>query len=304
MVADLKTNQQEEVVVAELAARSRRDRVIAVVDQAGWRRPSRSDLKVLDDWLLERAMEHDKLAVLLFVDTGRLAHARHHLIMSREVVTQPQCLAHHSEPPRHTHSPSSSTIPAERATHMGTMPEPIEILTARLRLRDWTDADRNNLAQMMADPEVMHDYGGPISQAESDTKLDNYSAGFERDGYSRWLIETMGEPESQFIGYVGVLAHRDPNHPLGPHNDIGWRLNRAAWGNGYATEAAEAALEDVFRRIGLTEVLSYTSATNRRSQAVMKRLNLVRDESRDFILHYPVIGAWTGLVWVANAPPG
>ncbi len=64
VVTDLKANQRQEVGAAELAARSRRDRVIAVVDHAGWRRPSRSDLKVLDDWLLERAMEHDKPAVL------------------------------------------------------------------------------------------------------------------------------------------------------------------------------------------------------------------------------------------------
>ena len=64
VVADLKASQQEEVGAGELAARSRRDRVIAVVDHAGWRRPSRSDLKVLGDWLLERAMEHDKPAVL------------------------------------------------------------------------------------------------------------------------------------------------------------------------------------------------------------------------------------------------
>ena len=36
----------------------------------------------------------------------------------------------------------------------------------------------------------------------------------------------------------------------------------------------------------------------------MKRLDLVRDESRDFSTHSPVVGAWTGLVWIATAPPG
>lgn len=64
VVTDLKANQQGEAGVTELAARSRRDRVTAVVDHAGWRRPSQSDLKLLGDWLLERAMEHDKPAVL------------------------------------------------------------------------------------------------------------------------------------------------------------------------------------------------------------------------------------------------
>lgn len=46
------------------APRSQRDRVVAVVAHAGWRRPAESDLKLLDDWLLERAMEHDDAGVL------------------------------------------------------------------------------------------------------------------------------------------------------------------------------------------------------------------------------------------------
>lgn len=171
------------------------------------------------------------------------------------------------------------------------------LVTPRLRLRTWTDADRDDLAQMMADPDVMHDYGGPIDRSESDRKLDEYTGGFIRDGYSRWLIETSG-PNPEFVGYAGVAAHTESDHPLGPHSDIGWRLIRQAWGNGYATEAANAALDDVFSRIGLAEVVSYTSAENSRSQAVMSRLNLVRDETRDFTVHYPEVGEWSGLVWV------
>ena len=181
------------------------------------------------------------------------------------------------------------------------MTEPLELTTPRLRLRTWTEADRNDLAQMMADPEVMHDYGGPIDKGESDRKLDDYTTGFTRDGYSRWLVESTVGSEPAFIGYAGVAAHTDVDHPLGPHSDVGWRLTRQAWGHGYATEAAIAALSDVFTRIGLSEVVSYTSAENTRSRAVMKRLNLVRDSARDFIVDYPVIGGWAGLVWVGTS---
>ena len=170
------------------------------------------------------------------------------------------------------------------------MAYPLELSTPRLRLRIWTDADRDDLAQMMADPEVMHDYGGPISRID-------YTAGFIRDGYSRWLIETTDGPVPNFVGYAGVAAHTEPEHPLGPHSDIGWRLIRQAWSHGYATEAANAALEDVFSRIGLSEVVSYTSAANTRSRAVMKRLGLMRDGERDFTVRYPAIGEWRGLVW-------
>lgn len=180
-----------------------------------------------------------------------------------------------------------------------------ELITARLRLRCWTDDDRDDFARVNADPEVSRDLGGPLSRADSDRKLRDYANGFEERGYSRWLIETIGNHEhrAEFIGYAGVHARPDPRHPLGPHDEIGWRLTRSAWGSGYATEAARAALDDVFARIGLGEVLSYTASDNHRSRAVMHRLDLVRDESRDFTTEYPEVGAWTGLVWSATSPP-
>ena len=62
VAAELSATRYDDVVV--VAERSRRNRVAAVVDHAGWRRPNRLDLKLLDDWLLERAMEHDMPGVL------------------------------------------------------------------------------------------------------------------------------------------------------------------------------------------------------------------------------------------------
>lgn len=179
-----------------------------------------------------------------------------------------------------------------------------ELATPRLRLRRWTIDQRDDFAQLNSDPEVSHDLGGPISRADSDRKLDDYIASFKRHGYSRWLIETKGEDgaRGEFVGYAGVHARPDPQHPLGSHNEVGWRLMRSAWGNGYATEAAQAALTDVLTRIGLREVVGYTASDNLRSQAVMKRLNLVREEARDFTVHYPEIGSWTGLVWSLRTP--
>ena len=143
----------------------------------------------------------------------------------------------------------------------------------------------------------MHDYGGPISRRESDAKLDRYAATYRQHGFCRWAVESH---EGDFIGYAGVMPSR-PGHPLGVHFDIGWRLVRHVWGNGYATEAARAALEDAFTRVGLVEVLAYTAPDNLRSQAVMGRLQLRRDPSRDFMADYDAIKGWRGLVWVARS---
>jgi len=100
------------------------------------------------------------------------------------------------------------------------------------------------------------------------------------------------------LGYAGVMPS-GPDHPLGLHFEIGWRLMRNAWGHGYATEAARAVLDDAFGRVGLREVVAYTAPDNRRSQAVMDRLRLQRVPPRDFTFDYGG-GPWSGLVWVAH----
>ncbi len=165
-------------------------------------------------------------------------------------------------------------------------------------MRPWRAEDGDAFAAMNAHPEVMHDYGGPISRADSDAKLERYAAAFREHGFGRWLIET---PSGEFLGYCGVMPAY-PGHPLGEHFEIGWRLVRHAWGRGYATTTARFALEDVFERVGLAEVLAYTAPDNLRSQAVMGRLELLRDPTRDFLAESEPVGQWRGLVWVARPP--
>ena len=172
----------------------------------------------------------------------------------------------------------------------------MRIETERLRLRVWEEADRDHFATLNADPIVMNDLGGPLSRDDSDAKLDRYLKAWGNNGYGRWLVETIS---GKFLGYCGVMPVR-ADHPIGVHDKIGWRLIREGWGHGYATEAARAALIDVFWRVKLIEVLAYTDAQNIRSQAVMRRLGLSRDASRDFAVHSDRLGTWRGLVWTAT----
>jgi RimJ/RimL family protein N-acetyltransferase len=170
------------------------------------------------------------------------------------------------------------------------------IETPRLRLRGWLDADRDAFAAMNSDREVMRDLGGPLGRAASDAKLDRYVAAYDQHGFCRWVIE---DRDGGFLGYCGAMPSLG-DHPLGPHVEIGWRLVRKAWGCGFASEAARAALDDVFDRVKLVEVVSYTAPDNSRSQRVMERLGLRRDPSRDFTVDYDNVGRWRGLVWVAR----
>ncbi|MEM7142918.1 MAG: GNAT family N-acetyltransferase [Actinomycetota bacterium] len=171
------------------------------------------------------------------------------------------------------------------------------ITTDRLILRPWSTGDADAFASMNADAEVMADLGGPLPRAASDAKLERFRRSLEVDDITRWVVT---DPAGRFLGYCGAVAH-DDDHPLGAHHDIGWRLARSAWGRGYATEAAAAALADAFDRLGLDEVLAYTSADNVRSQSVMAKLGLARRPERDFVREYDDVGGWTGLVWVATS---
>ena len=170
--------------------------------------------------------------------------------------------------------------------------------TPRLRLRAWEERDRPAFAAMNADPEVMADLGGPLGRTDSDAKFERYVTAFAAVGLTRWCVERR---DGTFIGYCGVLPSK-PGHPLGDHAEIGWRLVRAAWGQADASEAARAALADAFLRTHLPEILAYTAPDNRRSQAVMARLQLSRDEARDFTATYDGVTRWHGLVWVARRP--
>ena len=84
-----------------------------------------------------------------------------------------------------------------------------------------------------------------------------------------------------FIGFVGLAPVPD-ELPFAPAMEVGWRLARRHWGQGYATEGARAALRCGTEDFGITEFVSMTAKTNLRSQRVMRRLGMTRHERDDF----------------------
>ena len=131
---------------------------------------------------------------------------------------------------------------------------------------------------MNADPEVREHLGDLLTREQSDAYVARFQAEFARRGYGWWAVEVRATGE--FIGFAG-LDEVDDGMPF-TGVEIGWRLARSAWGHGYATEAARAVLAHAFDTLGLDEVLAVTTATNLRSQAVMRRLGMTRDPAGDF----------------------
>lgn len=150
----------------------------------------------------------------------------------------------------------------------------IEIDTPRLRLRQWRASDVVPFAAMNADPRVMEFFPELMRPPESRAVARRIRELILLRGWGLWAVEVRDG--ARFIGFVGLHVP-SPALPCAPCVEIGWRLAPAHWGKGYATEAARAALEVGFARLGLDEIVSFTSLRNLRSQAVMQRLGMVRD---------------------------
>ncbi|MGH8880748.1 MAG: GNAT family N-acetyltransferase, partial [Stackebrandtia sp.] len=116
---------------------------------------------------------------------------------------------------------------------------PVELRTERLLLRPWSDTDLTGFAALNADPQVMAHFPQPLSRHESDELAHRIRAGFDRHGWGLWALEVIDS--GRFIGFTGLSIPGFDAH-FTPAVEIGWRLDRGAWGRGYATEAARAAV--------------------------------------------------------------
>ncbi|TRX74237.1 GNAT family N-acetyltransferase [Pseudomonas mangiferae] len=159
------------------------------------------------------------------------------------------------------------------------MTEPIELETPRLRLRTWRRSDLPAYVEMSADPEVMRYFPAPQDAARTEASYERIQDHFARHGFGLWAMER--KDNGAFIGmtglgYMGFEAH------FSPAVEIGWRLARAHWGQGFAREAARAALACGFERLGLEQVVAYTAVENQPSRRVMEAIGMHRDPADDF----------------------
>ena len=159
------------------------------------------------------------------------------------------------------------------------LPAPAELRTERLLLRRWRDTDREPFAAMNADPVVMEHFQATLTRAESDAFVDRIATCFAERGYGLWALEVL--ETGAFIGYTGLWP-AEFEAPFTPAVEVGWRLAQEGWGHGYASEAARASVTDGFARLGLDEILSFTTTTNLPSQRVMERIGMARDLAGDF----------------------
>jgi RimJ/RimL family protein N-acetyltransferase len=149
--------------------------------------------------------------------------------------------------------------------------------TERLVLRRFTAGDVDNLFDLDSDPEVMRFLNGgtptPREVIEHDI-LPRFLRSYERfPGCGFWAA--IEKATGEFLGWFSFR----PPEGAGPGEvELGYRLRKAAWGQGYATEASRALIRKAFTELGVQRVVATTFAANLASRRVMEKagLTLVR----------------------------
>lgn len=153
--------------------------------------------------------------------------------------------------------------------------------TERLILRDWRgDGDWAEFFRVTNTPAVMQWLGGVLDvtgMAKQRARVESCAA---QHGHCFWLVERKAD--GAILGFCG-LKHADaPGSSVTGAMEVGWRLREDAWGQGYAREAAMAALDLAFTRFGADEVVALTVEGNAASWGLMLRLGMRRREELDY----------------------
>jgi len=152
--------------------------------------------------------------------------------------------------------------------------------TPRLRLAAWEDRDVAPFAALNADPEVMRHFPATLTIDETAALVGRFRTMWAEHGYG--IAAVRRREDDAFIGMVGIQKVLNPALPFAPTVEVGWRLAREHWRQGYAREAAAAALDYGFEQLNLAEIVAFTAVSNLPSQAVMRSLGMTRDLDGDF----------------------
>jgi RimJ/RimL family protein N-acetyltransferase len=144
-------------------------------------------------------------------------------------------------------------------------------------LRQWKDSDIEPFAQMNSDPDVMRYFLAPMTRAEAQDMVASLRHAIDRCGWGVWAVEVNGD----LAGMVGLYVPKW-SLPFSPCTEVLWRLRREYWGRGIAHAAASHAVDYGFSKVGLDEIVAFTTPPNLRSIRLMERLGFTRDIGGDF----------------------
>lgn len=154
------------------------------------------------------------------------------------------------------------------------------IETERLILRGWRAEDLDPFAAMSADPQVMAHLDGVIDRAAAAAVIERLQAPIARGENGFWAIERRAD--GALLGFCGLRIGGHPGTGVPDELEIGWRLARAHWGQGYAREAAQASINHGWASTDRQRIAAWTVPANAASWGLMRRLGMQPRPELDF----------------------
>lgn len=152
--------------------------------------------------------------------------------------------------------------------------------TGRLILRDWREEDWPEFFRVTNTPAVMQWLGGVLDAEGEAKQRARVEACHRANGFCFWAVER--QVDGALLGFCGLKRADAPDSTVTGAMEVGWRFREDAWGQGYAREAAVAALDAAFHRFAAEEVVALTVDGNAGSWRLMERLGMRRHEELDY----------------------
>ena len=156
--------------------------------------------------------------------------------------------------------------------------------TQRLKLREFSQDDLDDLAGMVADEEQMRFYPRPKTRDEASAWISRNLALYKEGGFGFWFVESVST--SGFLGYCGI---RPIDLEGASEIEIGWHTRKTFWNQGIATEAAMKARDLAFRRFGLLRLVAIIHPDHIASRRVAENIGMHDEKTTILDDDYPAV---------------
>jgi len=146
--------------------------------------------------------------------------------------------------------------------------------TEHLILREILPSDAEAVLEMESDPEVMQYMHSNVTQnlEEALATIESIRKRHSRDGVSRWAV--VERDTNAFVGISGLRIVEEMRNGHENFHSLGYRFIKRYWGNGYATEAAKAAVQYGFQTVSLSDIYAVAMPENVASRKVLEKCGL------------------------------
>ena len=149
----------------------------------------------------------------------------------------------------------------------------MHITTQRLALRELRASDLDGLFALFGDAVYRQFEGGPLSREETRAELEKFIGWGQAQPRTRYAMAVVVPPDDVMMGTIHLRQLNDDIREW----EIGWGMNRACWGQGYAPEAAREMLRFAFGELKAHRVTAFCHADNAASVRVMEKIGLRRE---------------------------